>query len=200
MMILDIIVLLIIALFTFLGYKQGLVKTIIKIFAFFIALFVAISFYKLVGNVIINNTGLDEKIERKIISKVLPENYEEKISILPNSMVEAGEQSINSLAVNISHKIIYYTTFLVLFLIIKIALKFFTIFADIITKLPIIKQLDKTGGIVYGLAKGFVIVTAIFAVISLISPIIDVKYINTIEKSYLSKILYKHNLIIGLIK
>ena len=199
-MILDLIVILIIALFTFIGYKQGLVKTAIKILAFFIALFISISFYKVIGNVIINNTQFDEKIENKIVSKVLPENYEEKLSILPNSLVESGEQSVNNLAVVVSHKIIYYITFLVLFLAIRIILKFVTILADLITKLPIIKQFDKTGGLIYGLTKGFVIVTALFAVISLISPMLDVKYINAIDNSYISKTLYRHNFIIGLIK
>ena len=199
-MILDLIVILIIALFTFIGYKQGLVKTAIKILAFFIALFVAVSLYKAVGNIVINNTQFDEKIENKIISKVLPENYEEKLDILPDSLIKSGEQSINGLAIVISQKVIYFITFIILFLVIRIALKFVTILADIITKLPIIKQFDKTGGLIYGLAKGIVIVTALFAVVSLISPMLDEKYVNTIQNSYISKTLYNHNLIIGLIK
>lgn len=199
-MLLDLVVILIIALFTFIGYKQGLVKTAIKILAFFIALFIAVSFYKVVGNIIINNTQFDEKIENKIISKVLPENYEEKVNILPDSLVQSGEESINALAVNVSHKIIYYITFIILFIGIKIILKFVTILADLITKLPIIKQFDKTGGFIYGLIKGFLIVTALFAVISLISPMLDEKYINAIDNSYISKTLYNHNIIIGLIK
>ena len=50
------------------------------------------------------------------------------------------------------------------------------------------------------MAKGFIIVTVIFAVISLISPMLDAKYINAINNSYLSAMLYNHNLLIGLIK
>lgn len=199
-MILDLIVILVIALFTFIGYKQGLVKTAIKILAFFIAMFVAISFYKVVGNVVINNTQFDEKIENKIVSKVLPENYQEKVEILPDSLVETGEKSINDMAKGVAEKVIYFITFIVLFLVIRIALKFVTILADLITKLPIIKQFDKAGGLIYGLAKGLIIVTAIFAVVSLLSPMLDAKYIEMIDKSYISKIFYNHNLIIGLIK
>lgn len=199
-MVLDLIVILVIALFTFIGYKQGLVKTAIKILAFFIALFIAISFYKVVGNIVIEKTGFDEKIEEKIVSKVLPENYEEKVEILPDSLVKTGEQSINDFAKMISHRIIYIIVFIILFLGIKIILRFVTILADLITKLPIIKQFDKTGGLIYGLAKGFLIVTVIFAIISLISPMIDTKYTDMINKSYISKTLYNHNLIIGLIK
>ena len=56
------------------------------------------------------------------------------------------------------------------------------------------------GGIIYGLAKGFLIVTVIFAGILLASPMIDQKYINTINDSTIGSVLYNHNLLIGLIK
>lgn len=199
-MVLDLIVILIIALFTFIGYKQGLVKTAIKILAFFIALIVSMTLYKTLGNIIIKNTQIDEKIENVIISKVLPEDYEEKLEILPNSLVESGKTTINDLAINITEKIIYAIVFILLFVVLKIVLKFVTLLTDLITKLPVIKQFDKTGGFIYGLVKGFIIVTVIFAVISLVSPIIDIKYINVINNSYISKILYNNNLLIGLIK
>lgn len=199
-MILDLIVVLIIALFTFIGYKQGLVKTAIKILAFFIALIVAMMLYKVVGNIIIKNTNVDENIKNVIISKILPEDYEEKLEILPDTLIESGESTINDLADGIAEKVIYAIVFIVLFIVLKIALKFVTILTDLITKLPIIKQFDKTGGIIYGLAKGLVIITVIFAVVSLMSPLIDVKYINEINNSYLSSIFYKHNLLIKLIK
>ncbi len=199
-MVLDLIVILVIALFTFIGYKQGLVKTAIKILAFFIALVVSLMLYKTIGNVIMKNTQVDEQIQNTIVSKVLPEDYEEKLEILPDALVESGETTVNELSKNVTEKIIYGVVFIVLFVVLKIALKFVTLLTDLITKLPVIKQFDKTGGIVYGVAKGFIIVTVIFAVISLISPMLDAKYINAINNSYLSAMLYNHNLLIGLIK
>lgn len=199
-MVLDLIVILVIALFTFIGYKQGLVKTAIKILAFFIALVVSLMLYKTIGNVIMKNTQVDEQIQNTIVSKVLPEDYEEKLEVLPDALVESGETTVNELAKNVTEKIIYGVVFIVLFVVLKIALKFVTLLTDLITKLPVIKQFDKTGGIVYGVAKGFIIVTVIFAVISLISPMLDAKYINAINNSYLSAMLYNHNLLIGLIK
>lgn len=199
-MVLDLIVILVIALFTFIGYKQGLVKTAIKILAFFIALIVSLMLYKTIGNVIMKNTQVDEQIQNTIVSKVLPEDYEEKLEVLPDALVESGETTVNELAKNVTEKIIYGVVFIVLFVVLKIALKFVTLLTDLITKLPVIKQFDKTGGIVYGVAKGFIIVTVIFAVISLISPMLDAKYINAINNSYLSAMLYNHNLLIELIK
>ena len=65
--ILDIVIIAIIALSIFLGYRKGLVKIAVKLCAFLIAIIVSIVFYKPVSNIIINNTQLDEKIESAII-------------------------------------------------------------------------------------------------------------------------------------
>ena len=138
-MVLDLIVILVIALFTFIGYKQGLVKTAIKILAFFIALVVSLMLYKTIGNVIMKNTQVDEQIQNTIVSKVLPEDYEEKLEVLPDALVESGETTVNELAKNVTEKIIYGVVFIVLFVVLKIALKFVTLLTDLITKLPVIK-------------------------------------------------------------
>ena len=68
--VLDLIVILIIALFTFIGYKQGLIKTAIKITSFFIAIIIALVLYKPVSALIIKNTTIDDKIESTIIEKI----------------------------------------------------------------------------------------------------------------------------------
>ena len=71
--VLDLIVILIITLFTFIGYKQGLIKTAIKITSFFIAIIIALILYKPVSALIIKNTTIDDKIESTIIEKITPE-------------------------------------------------------------------------------------------------------------------------------
>lgn len=199
-MILDLIIILIIALFTFIGYKQGLVKVAIKILSFFIALIIAVMLYKVIGNMIINNTSIDDKIESTIIEKIGAQNYEDKLAMIPDSLIEEGENTVNNISIDIAQKIIYTLTFILLFIISKLLLKFVTVLTDLITKLPIIKQFDKTGGIIYGFAKGFLIVTVIFAVISLASPTIGEEFILNINNSNIASVLYNHNLLLGLIK
>ena len=199
-MILDLSIILIIALFTFIGYKRGLVKTAINILSFFIALAISIMLYKTVGNIIINNTQIDDKIEQTITSKIVTENFEEKYEMLPDSLVLAGENKINEMSKALTEKIVYIGTFALLFIVLRIALIFVKLLADLITKIPIIKQFDKTGGLIYGLVKGVLIVTVIFAVITLVSPIIDENYINIINNSIIGSFMYNHNILIGLIK
>ena len=50
---LDLIVLAIIALSTFIGYKKGLIKVAVKLCAFLIAIIVTLIFYKPVSNTVL---------------------------------------------------------------------------------------------------------------------------------------------------
>ena len=65
--IIDISLIAILLLSTFLGYKKGLVKLGAKLFAGIIAIILTIVLYKPVANAIIKNTPIDEKIENIII-------------------------------------------------------------------------------------------------------------------------------------
>lgn len=142
-MVLDLVIVLVILLFTFLGYRKGLVKTAIGILSFCIALMVSIILYKTVGNMIINNTQIDEKIESTISSKIINNDVEEKFEKLPDIIIENGENTVNNIAKSLSKKIIYISSFVVLFFVLKIVLIFAKFLAGIITKIPVIKQFDK---------------------------------------------------------
>ena len=61
-LIIDLIIVAIILLFTFLGYKRGLIKVAIKLCTFFIAIIIAFILYKPIANVVIKNTEIDNKI------------------------------------------------------------------------------------------------------------------------------------------
>ena len=76
-MIIDLVIILIFALFTFIGYKQGLAKAIIKIASFFIAIILAFTLCNPISNIVIEKTNIDESIENTIIEKVLPEGTSE---------------------------------------------------------------------------------------------------------------------------
>ena len=67
--IIDLIIVLIMLLFIFLGYKRGLVKVAFKLCTFFIAIIVAFVFYKPVAKLVIANTNIDETIETAITRK-----------------------------------------------------------------------------------------------------------------------------------
>ena len=87
-----------------------------------------------------------------------------------------------------------------LFIIARIALMFVSAISSLVTDLPIIKQVDKTGGIIYGLIEALLILFIIFAIISFISPMIEGSgLITAINKSILGSVLYNNNLLLNII-
>ena len=153
--IVDIIMIAIIALSIFLGYRKGLIALGISLCAVIISLAVTLILYKPIGNLIINNTSLDENIKQTILQNNTEgtENKESSDSMVENTVrqgiegvkTEILEQTANDLSTNI----IYIAVIIILFFIVKIALHFITAIANLVAKLPIIKQFNKAGGIIY---------------------------------------------------
>ena len=205
----DLIIIGIILLFTFLGYKRGLVKLALGLCTFFIAIIIAFIFYKPIANLLINNTNFDESIENTITSKILPEGVSENEEIdmsnlstsLPSVILKNSSNTIASISQSISHTLIESICFLGLFIIAKIALKFVTILADLIAKLPILKQFNELGGIIYGVLEGLITVFTLLAIISLVAPLLDSSnaIISNINNSIIGSLLYNNNILLKFI-
>lgn len=204
--IIDIIVILLIALFTFIGYKQGLVKAAIRLLSFFIAIVVALILYKPISNAIIDNTSIDDNIKNTIIEKIKPEGVEqdEPIEIeeqtgITNKIIGETNNTIEQIANTFAIKLIEVCVLILIFIVIKIILRFITALADLITKLPILKQANKLGGTVYGLIRGIFIVYVLLAAIYLVSPLMNKNVTNTINDSIITKQIYNNNVLLNII-
>lgn len=203
-LVVDLIIIAIVLLFTFLGYKRGLIKVAIKLCTFFIAIIVAFLFYKPIANVVIEKTSIDETIETAITSKILPEGVssDEEVELsmdLPSIILKNSQNTVESIAESFSRTIIETACLLIIFIVVKIILKFVTVLADLIAKLPILKQFNKLGGTLYGVLEGLFIVFIGFAVVSLVAPLLDVSILDSINNSYIGSILYNNNIILKFI-
>lgn len=215
-LIIDLIVLGLIVLCVFFGYKKGLTKCIIKILSFVIALVIAFVLFKPVSNFVINNTTLDDNIRNSIVELVQDDVSEtgevKEESNLPQAMVnyineqitntveQTKETVVNTVADKIAIIAVNVCVALGLFIIARVALMFVSAISSLVTDLPIIKQVDKTGGIIYGLIEALLILFIIFAIISFISPMIEGSgLITAINKSILGSILYNNNLLLNII-
>lgn len=197
----DLIIVAIILLFTFLGYKRGLIKLAIKLCTFIIAIIVAFMLYKPVSNVIIENTGIDESIENAITRSILPEGVsaDEEIDLsndLPSIILDNSKNTVRSISTSISTTLIETVCLLVIFIGVKIILKFITFIADLIAKLPILNQFNKLGGTIYGILEGLLIVFVGFAIVSLIAPLLDASILEAINGSTLGSYFYNNNVIL----
>lgn len=188
--IIDIILIAIVILSAFLGYKKGLVKLGAKLFAGIIAIVVTILIYKPVANIVINNTPIQSKIENTIL-KNTPQLVESD-SELTNTIVESVQNEVLPAQVKeMSKSIVYAITAIVLFIVVKIALSIAISLVDAVANLPILKQFNEVGGIIYGLVRGVLIVGICILLIGVfikINPESDLK--DKIESSIITKNIY----------
>lgn len=209
--ILDIIILAIMAVSIFLGYKKGLVKVAVKLCAFLIAIIVTLLFYKPVSNIIINNTEFDEKIENVIIengTNKLEESNEEKSDDFLESMKEyvndtvtqTKNEIVENAAKEISVRIINILVIVGIFILTRLILILLVLISDAITSLPIIKQFNKLGGVLYGIIRGLVVIYVILAIVFLIvSMTANNNILTLVNSSIITEFMYKHNILLNII-
>lgn len=216
----DILIIGIILLCTFLGYKKGLIKVAVGILGFFIAIIIALILYNPIANFVITNTNiktnLKESISGTVKSYVIKEeNVEKKEEQEPEIMVnyintfiekekqnvvEGEKQLIDNVSEELAINIIKIGVAIAVFLISKIALLFVRILADIIGKLPIIGQFNKLGGTIYGILQGLLIIYIILAIISLVAPTVEKSTIlEGIKSSVIGNMMYNNNIILSFI-
>ena len=192
----DIILIALIALSIFLGYKKGLASLAIKLCAFIIAILITFILYRPIANLVINTTSVDESIEDTIYNKVTEMIQKDETNELTSDLIESAkqgmlEQSARELAINV----VYGGTIIILFIIVRIALIFVSALANLVAKLPIIKQANEVGGAIYGLLRAIVIIYASLLIINFVGEL-NPKNIatQTINESSLTKIMYENNI------
>ncbi len=211
----DIAVIAILALSIFLGYKQGLIGVIFKIVAFIIAILITLILYKPVANLIIQNTTWDDKIEATIYEKLSGTNIEEGQKLekeqteLPGMVVnyindgiettvkQAKDNVAEMVAKNLTTSIIQIITMLVIFTVTRLLLLFAKVLLETLSELPIVKQFNEIGGLLYGILRGLVILYAILALASVILPMVgQTTILEQIDHTLITKFLYNYNFIL----
>lgn len=207
----DAVIVAIIVLNVYLCYKKGLVNLAVGLIAVVAAIILSVIFYKPVTNLIIENTELDETLQNTIVETFTPEGanggqvrYVGILSYLEteigNAVNETQNEVVYETANAMAEKIINLIVFIVIFTAVRVALFALTFVADAITSLPILKQLDDIGGVIYGLAKALLIIYAVLAIVSLIVGFTTNTTISdAITSSYVTKFFYDNNLLLKLV-
>ena len=189
-----------------------------KVLLFIVSLLIVFLLYKPVSNSIINNSQLDEwlaeSIEESLSGTILQDGTllmptESTMStaimdLIKSFVTEAlNESSVDPLgyaSINLAYFMIRVGTMLALLIISRFLLLFVRFAAELIGNLPIIKMFNKSGGLIYGIIKGFLTIYVILAVFSVISPLIDGwGVINAIQDSSWGSKMYNDNVILNLI-
>lgn len=211
--IIDIVIVAIIGLCLFLGYKRGLTGSLLKILSFILAIVIAFILFKPVSNLVINNTNLDDSLKTSIeqfitekmttpeeksnLPKVIVDYIDETMA---QSVNEAKEVAIDSTAQSVTNLIVNAGVWIAVFIIARILLIFIKFITALIAKLPVIKQFDKLGGILYGILEAFVILYVLLAMISFIAPMLNnAEFIDALNKSFIGSMLYNNNILLKIL-
>ncbi len=209
--ILDIVLIAIIALNVFICYKKGLVKLAVGLIAVVAAIILALVFYKPVSNLIIENTELDENIEKAIINNFTSETQEGQevryVSVLDylqkyvdDAVNKTQTEIVTQTAGMMAVKIINVAVLIGIFLLVRVVLLLLTFISDIITSLPILKQFNEVGGVLYGAIKALLIIYIILTIVFFIMCYTSNSTIaDAINSSYVTKFFYEHNLLLNIL-
>lgn len=208
---LDVILIAILVLNVIIGYKKGLINVIFNVFAFFGAIILTLFLFKPISNLVIENTRIDDKIKEAIITNV--QNKEKKPEEDQGSNSNGFQQyieakikettdnkkntAIETVAENVAKRGTEVLTGIGLFIIFRIVLILLKFLSESLEELPIVKQSNELGGILYGALKAAVIIllliTILYFVVS-IKP--DGTISSAIEESYITRFLYENNILI----
>lgn len=210
-MVVDIIIILIILGFVFIGIKKGLISCIIDICSVVIALVLALILCRPITNVVINNTNFDENLKETIVENIplndvnfrvdensnLPKPVVEYINGITKNVGSSKDEAIEVISKELTNGIITVIVFIAIFIIVRIIFAIIKIVSKLIDKIPGLNEVNKIGGGICGAIEGIIIVYAIFAVISMISPILaDTNILQYVYKSNIGAIMYNHNFIL----
>lgn len=191
----DVVIVAIIALSTLLAYRKGLISLAIGLVSFIVALVLTLILYRPIASIIINYTSIDDMIANSIYadsSDSIDQNAENAEYLID----QAKNNLLPEAAHNLSNNIVTGIVALVLFVAIQIILRLIKALANLIAKLPILSQINKAGGVVYGLLRGVLIIYVVMLLIS-ISAEIDPENaaFTAIEDSYVGNFMYENNLL-----
>lgn len=214
----DVILFIIIAGNAVAGYKMGMTRVIFNIFSSLIAIILVFILYKPVSNYIFENTKMAQNLENAIIENLsgLLENEEETTETTNkntnnmlavfigqdmNEIVQNTTDSIVTSAANqIAYKIISGAVFLILFAVIRLALYLLKNYADFLANLPFIRVINSSGGMIYGVIKGFLLVYVVLAIISFMMPMIgDTVIVQAVNEAWIGSKMFQSNIILNVI-
>lgn len=207
----DLIIVAIIAINIFVCYKKGLVKLAVGLIAVLGAIILSLLLYKPISNAIVKNTEIDEKIENIIVEKFSVEtddnaevryvgimDYLEKY--VDDAVNKTQNEIVYATAGTMAIRIVNIAVILIIFLVVRVALMMLTFISDIITSLPILKQFNEVGGVLYGVVKALIIIYIVLTIVFFIVYATgNVTISGAIDSSFITKFFYNHNLLLKII-
>lgn len=182
-----IVVIVILAGFTFYSYQRGFVKSALSMTLFLITILLVNLLNPYVTEFIMEQTSVYDTVKESCMEIYSPENQKEiqtqgsddeiinsypVANILKKKMIEDNDAAQYQLldvskiqeyiAAYIAKTIISSASYVLTFILVYVLLRVLMVALDILTRLPGIKEINKTVGAVLGLIQGLIIVWLVF--------------------------------------
>lgn len=207
-----IIVLAIIVINALIGRKVGLVKIVFSLFSFLIALLLTTMISPTVNNMLIKNESLYQNTSQKVEDILFSEEKESEDDIealpLPKVIKETLQENKEKHETNIKSYVTSHVTgivinalaFVLTFVLIFIGLWVLSMALNIISKLPLLKQINKIAGFLVGGLQGLIIVWLLFIVLTIMGGSeLGIKAFEQINNNAILTYIYDNNIFLNIV-
>ena len=214
-MIIDIILIALIALGVFFGYKKGLVGILIGVASLILSIILAFVLQGPVSEYLYSTpvgTSIESKVTEFVNDTLSPENNE-NVDSEDNTKKENdffskviqdatnSEDTVKEASKNITMFILKGITFIGIFILVRIICYILQMILNVVFDLPILHSVNKFGGMAINLVATLLKLWILLAAIQLISSVVAIDFItNLINQSYLTKLLYENNILLNILQ
>lgn len=222
----DYVVLAIVVGFGIVGLARGLIFSVFKIASFFIAIILSVKLYPkaadflaktpIYGNIkgsIMkslqgryeaaipvsgqgNGTAVDAVIDKLALPDFLKKGILDKIPA-PSDMIDV-QSILGNISDEITKIIVSILSLILLFLLIRLGLFIIGFILKGISRLPVIRELDRFGGLAFGALEGILMIYILFAILMIFNSSPQFTQIfDSIGASAIAKSFYQNNIIIS---
>lgn len=211
----DLIIVAILIVFIIMGYHKGLVMSVLRLVAWILSFILAKLLSPMVS-VYISGTEFFQTLQQSIREKLLElqaagfQNFEQSIQkanqgqgegLIADLLLEGlksgkvidTQNILDFLSLSIAQAMVQMGSLVAVFVLVSLLISLLLRFIKGIVSLPVIKQLDKAGGLLFGLLQGIVIAYIVVMLFNLL-------HIGGIQGQFDNTLIVKHFLNFDLLK
>lgn len=200
-MIADVIVFGAVLLCGFIGYKTGLMKSLITIVSYALSVVLSFLLYPVVAELLLKTSlypYLTKTVNEKIVSGSVPETSGGFWGLFVENMSESLEKTAESISASVAEFLISLLAFVLMIVVFKILTGLIARTLTFVTKVPVVKQLNRLGGAVLGGVTGVFVLYIVFALIMFSEPVkAESKVLTEIDKSWIASEMYENNYLLN---
>lgn len=203
-MVIDIIVLAYIAFSIFAGYKKGLIGILASFVGFVVALILAFALEPQVVNFLNNDTHVASTIENGIRSGVSQALQQKQDNLQGTNKFYSGiinnfaNETADEISYNITQFVLKGISFVGVYIIVIVIMYILESLLNFVFDLPILKSINKSGGIAVNIVMAIFKIWIVLAIISFLVPFGSMQQVvNAINQTYITKYLFNNNLIVS---